>query len=88
MRATVDKGVDLALGVASDDYRRLADRRGNIIPPVRDLGGQTQKIPGRALEDPLLFEPVLVRVGVEAERDLGQAIRGPRNSPPRVGAEL
>ena len=88
MRAAVDKGVDFALGVAGDDDRGLADRRGDVIPRIRDLGGQTQKIPGRALEDPLLFEPVLVGIGVEAERDLGQAIRGPRNSPHRVGAEL
>src|SRR5271169_3617911 len=88
MRTTVDKGVDFALGIAGDDYRGLADCRGNVIPSIRDLRGQTQKIPGRALEDPLLLEPVLAGIGVEAERDLGQAIRGPRNSPHRVGAEF
>ena len=88
MRATVDDGVDLALRIARDDHRRLADRRGDVIARIRDLRGETEKAPRRTLEDPLLLESVLVRIGVDPEGDLGQAIRGPRNSPHRVGAEL
>src|SRR5207245_7895741 len=72
MRATVDERIDLARSIAGYDHRGLADRRGDIVARPGDLGRQTQKAPGRALEDPLLLQPVLLGIGVEPERDLEQ----------------
>ena len=88
MGAAIGKGVDAAIRIAGHDHRGLADRRGDVIAGIRNLGGEAQKAPGRTLEDPLLFEPVLLGVGIEAERDLAQTVRRPRNTPHRLGAEF
>src|SRR5467141_4780709 len=88
MRAPVDEGVDPARSVARDDHRRLADRRGDVIARIRDLCRETQKAPGRAFEDPLLLEPILLGIGVEPERDLAEAVRRPRDPPHRIGTVL
>src|SRR5262249_32026522 len=88
VRAAVDKSVYGTIRIAGDDYRGLADRGRDVIPRLGDLWGQAKKAPGGALEDPLLFEAVLVGIGIEAERNFGQAIRGPGDAPHRSGAEL
>jgi hypothetical protein len=88
MRAAIDDGVDVAVVVARDDDRGLADRCCDIIARIRNFRGQAQEIPGRTFEDPLLFDLVLLGVGVEPEGDLGQTVRRPRNSRCRIGNPL
>src|SRR5262252_1744801 len=88
LRAAIDHRVDPAFVVSRDDDRGLANRRCDIIAWIGNLGCETEEIPGRALEDPLLLDLVLLGIGVEPERDLGEAVRRPRNSTHRLGAEL
>src|SRR5215472_4761722 len=88
MRAAIDHRVDPAFVVSRDDDRGLANRRCDIIAWIGNLGCETEEIPGRALEDPLLLDLVLLGIGVEPERDLGEAVRRPRNSSHLSGAEL
>ena len=75
MGAAVDKGVDRAVRSAGDDDRDLADRRRDPIAGLGDLGFQAEVIPGRPLEDPLLFEAVLLGIGVDAEGHLAERVR-------------
>src|SRR2546423_12096943 len=75
MGAAVDEGVDRAVRTARDDDRDLADRRRDPIAGFRDVGRQAQIAPGRALEDAFLLEPVLLGIGVDAERHLAERVR-------------
>jgi hypothetical protein len=75
MGAAVDKGVDRAVRAARDNDGDLADRRRDPIAGFGDLGREAQIAPARPLEDTLLFEPVLLRVGVDAEGDLAERVR-------------
>ena len=88
MGAAVDEGIDRAVRPARDDDRDLADRRRHPIAGVRDLGGQAQIAPGRPLEDALLFERVLLGVGVEAEGDFADAVRRPADRARNLQAHL
>src|SRR5947208_7074099 len=54
--AAVDEGVDRAIRAARDNDRDLADGRRDPIAGRGDLGFEAEVIPGRPLEDPLLFE--------------------------------
>src|SRR5437764_9832362 len=74
MGATVDEGVDRAVRATSDDDRDLADCRRDPIAGFGDLRRQAQIAPGRALEDPLLLDPVLLRVRIDAEGHLAERV--------------
>jgi len=58
MRAAVLESVDLAIGVAGDDHRRVADLRGAEIAGLRDLHFKRKIVPARSLEDELLLRLV------------------------------
>src|SRR5215212_2507109 len=79
MGATVDEGVDLAVRAARDDDRNLADRRRHPVSGIGDFTGEAQITPGRPLEDALLLDPVLLGIGIKAERDLADPVRRPRD---------
>src|SRR4051794_1538511 len=79
MGAAVDEGIDSAVRPARHNNRDLADRCRDPIAGLGDLAGETQVIPGRPLEDAFLLNPVLLRVGVEAEWDLADPVRRPCN---------
>jgi hypothetical protein len=87
MGAAVDESVDLAGIVAGDDDRGLADGRRDPVARLRDCRREAQKAPGRTLEDPLDFAPVLRGIGIEPERDLAQTVRRPGDGLLRRGAE-
>src|SRR6202166_3113935 len=74
MGAAVDEGVDRAIRAPGDDDRDLADGRRDPVAGLGDLGLKAQVIPGRPLEDPLLFEPVLLGIGVDAEGNLAERV--------------
>src|SRR5207237_9200224 len=76
MGAAVDESVDRAVRAARHDDRDLADRRGDPIARLGDLSRQTQIAPGRPLEDPLLLEPVLLGIGIDADRNLTERVGG------------
>ena len=88
MGTAIKNGVDLAFSIARHDHRHLANRRCDIIARIGNLCRKAKEIPGRPLEDSLLFDLVLLGIGIESEWNLGQAVRGPRNSSDFVGAEL
>src|ERR1051325_4806284 len=75
MGAAVDESVDRAVRAARDYDRDLADRRRDPIAGLGDLGREAQIAPGRALEDAVLLEPVLLGIGVDAEGDLAEGVR-------------
>ena len=79
MGAAVDEGVDRAVRAARDDDRNLADRRRDPVAGIGDLAGEAQIIPGRPLKDALLLDPVLLGIGIKAERDLADPVRRPRD---------
>jgi hypothetical protein len=62
MGAAIDKGVYGAVRAAVHDDRGVADIGGAKIAVVRDLRFETEEIPGRPAEDPLLL--ALVRLGI------------------------
>src|SRR5450432_105016 len=64
MRAAVLEGVDLAIGVAGDDHRRVAHLRGAEIAGLRNLHFKRKVMPARSPEDELLFRRV-GRFGLE-----------------------
>src|SRR5262249_5834934 len=75
MGAAVDEGVDGTVRAARDDDRDLTDCRRDPIAGVGDFGCEAQIAPGRALEDALLLEPVLLGIGVDAEGNLAERVR-------------
>src|SRR4051812_4854869 len=56
--AAVHHGVNGALSIAGDHYRRFADRCCPVIAWVRYLDLQAQKTPNRATKDPRLLQRV------------------------------
>ena len=72
-------------GAARDDDRDLADRRRDPVAGFGDLAGEAQIVPGRPLEDALLLDPVLFRVGIKAERDFADPVRWPRDGTIKPG---
>ncbi len=66
MSTAVDERVDPPVRRPRDDDLDLPDRRRDPVAGIGDLGGEAEITPARPLEDALLFEPVLLRVGIEA----------------------
>ena len=77
MGAAVDEGVDRAGRVAHDDHRGLADRGGDVVAGFGEFDREAEVVPGGALEQALLLAVVLVRVGIDPERHLADAVRRP-----------
>jgi len=78
--AAVDERVDRTIRRAGDDDRDLTDRRRDPVAGVRYLAGKAQIAPARALEEALLFEPVLLGIGIEPERHLADPVRRPQHA--------
>src|SRR5256885_9197389 len=85
MCAAVDEGVDRADRPGGYDDGDLAEGGGYPVAGIGDLTGEAQIIPGRALEDPLLLEPVLLRVGVDAEGNLAERVGRERHAALEAG---
>ena len=78
MRAAVLKGIDLAIRVARDDHRRIADFRGAKITGLRQFHLERQIVPARTMEDALLLRPIGL-LGLEHPiRHPRQPLGGPR----------
>ena len=87
MGAAVDEGLDLAVLVAVDDDRRVADPGGAEITGIGDLGLERQVTPRLPAKDPLLLAGVDVGIMIEPVRHPAVVQRRPDRSvnPVHVG---
>jgi hypothetical protein len=68
----------VAIGIAHDDHRALADHRADEVARLRQLGFERDITPVAAVEQALEFALIDGRVGVGPERNLVSPRAGPR----------
>ena len=71
--AAVDHRMHRAVVIAGDDDRDLADEAGLGVARPGDVDFQAEEMPDRTAKDPVLLEPIDLRVGKQPKRNAGDA---------------